>query len=87
VPERMVVTFDDGTTETVPFPVEERWHRYLFVRPAKVVSAQMDPEREILLDLDKLDDGRTRESHSSASTRWALEASNLVELALSLVTQ
>ena len=87
VPERLVVTFDDGTTETVLFPVEERWHRYLFVRPAKVVSAQMDPEREILLDLDKLDDGRTRESHPSASTRWALEASNLVELALSLVTQ
>ena len=70
------------------FPVDERWHRYVFERPTKVVSAQMDPDREILLDLDKLDDGRTREAHSSASTRWALEGSNLLELVLSLlVTQ
>ena len=88
VPERVIVTFDDAGKETVEFPVEDRWHRYVFERPSKVVSAQMDPDREILLDLNKLDDGRTRESHSSASTRWALEGSNLVELLLSLlVTQ
>ena len=88
VPQRLVVTFDDGSTETVTFPAEERWHRYFFDRPQKVTSAQLDPDRAILLDLNKLDDGRTREEHPAASTRWALEASNVVELGLSLlVTQ
>ena len=88
VPERVTVTFADASTETVDFPVEDRWHRWVFERPSKVVSAQMDPDREILLDLNKLDDGRTREGHSTASTRWALEGSNLAELLLSfLVTQ
>jgi len=88
VPERVTVTFADASTETVDFPVEDRWHRYVFERPSKVVSAQMDSDREILLDLNKLDDGRTREGHSTASTRWALEGSNLAELLLSfLVTQ
>jgi hypothetical protein len=88
VPQRLVVTFDDGSTETVTFPTEDRWHRYFFERPQKVTSAQLDPDQEILLDLDKLDDGRTREEHPAASTRWALEASNVVELGLSLlVTQ
>ena len=88
VPQHVVVTFGDGTRERLPFPVEERWHRYLFERPTRVVSAQLDPEGAILLDLNKLDDGRTRESHGAAGMRWALEATNAVELALSLlVTQ
>jgi hypothetical protein len=88
VPEQLVVTFGDGSKETLPFPVEERWHRYVFERPTKVVSAQLDPDRNILLDLNKLDDGRTRESSGKASTRWSLEVTNTLELLFSLlVTQ
>ncbi|MGO8994482.1 MAG: M1 family metallopeptidase [Polyangiaceae bacterium] len=88
VPEHVLVTFADGTTETLPFPTEDRWHRYVFVKPVKVTSAQLDPERAIFLDLNKLDDGMTREEHHAASTRWALEAANAAELGLSLlVTQ
>ena len=88
VPQRVVVTFADGSKETAPFPAEERWHRYLFERPAKVTSAQLDPDSAILLDLNKLDDGRTRESHGAAGARWSLEVSNIVDLGLSLlVTQ
>ena len=88
VPEHVVVTFEGGKKEMLPFPPEERWHRYLFERPEKVLSAELDPERAILLDLNKLDDGRTREAHQTAGMRWALEAANVVNLALSLlVTQ
>ncbi len=88
VPEKVIVTFGDGSRQELPFPTEERWHRYVFDRPEKVVSAQMDPERAILLDLNKLDDGRTRESRSTASTRWSLEVASWIELALAvLVTQ
>jgi hypothetical protein len=88
VPQRVVVTFGDGTQEVHPFPVEERWHRFLFERTSKVVSAQLDPDGTYALDLDKLDDGRTREPHREASARWALEVANAAEVALSfLVTQ
>ena len=88
VPQTVTVTFADGSKELFPLPVEERWHRFVIERPQKVLSAQIDPARAVLLDLDKLDDGRTRETDKRASTRWALEASNLAELALSLlVTQ
>ena len=85
VPQEVVVTFEDDTTETLSFPVEERWHRYELDRPVRVRSAQLDPEREFLLDLNKLDDGRTREPRGRASTRWALEESNLLDLVLSLL--
>lgn len=85
VPERLVVTFADGRRETLDVPVEERWHRYAFVGPARVTSAQLDPDGDVLLDLDKLDDGRTREPRGTASTRWALEASHAVQLLLSIL--
>ncbi len=85
VSQKLVVTFDDDSTETVAFPAPERWHRYVFERAAEVTSAQLDPDREILLDLNKLDDGRTREPHASASARWSIELSSAAELLLSMV--
>jgi len=88
VPQQVVLTFVDGSRETLPFPAEERWHRYLLERPSKVASAQLDPDRTVLLDLDKLDDGRTREAHRAASVRWSLETAHAVDLLFSfLVTQ
>jgi hypothetical protein len=88
VPQKVIVTFEDGSTETLPFPAEERWHRYVFERPTKVKSAQLDADRDVLLDLNKLDDGRTREPQKTASTRWSVELANAADLLLSLlVTQ
>ena len=85
VPQTLVVKFADGTSETARWPAEERWHRYVFDKPVKAVSAQLDPEGEWLLDLNKLDDGRTREPAPLAGRRWALEGSAWVQLLLSLV--
>jgi hypothetical protein len=85
VPQQVVVTFEDGRKETRDFPVAERWHRYIFVGPSKVASAQLDPAGEMLLDLNKLDDGRTREGSGSASARWSLEVSHAAQLLLALL--
>jgi hypothetical protein len=73
VPQTVSIHFDDGKTELVRWPAEERWHRWVFDRPARVASVQIDPLREVLLDLNKLDDGRTREGTPAASARWTLE--------------
>jgi hypothetical protein len=80
-----VLKFDGGATETVPFPAGERWRRLVFERPVRIASAQLDPKREVLLDLDKLDDGRTRERAPLASRRWTLEFKAWVELAFAFV--
>ena len=42
-------------------------------------------ERKILLDLNKLDDGRTRERAPAAARRWTLELKAWAELALSIL--
>lgn len=82
VPSRVKVVFEDGSSQTMAFPLEERWHHYVFERSSKVKSAQLDPERLVLLDLDKLDDGRTREADGVAAARWTLEFKAWAELAL-----
>ena len=73
VPQTLRIKYDDGSTETVQWPSGERWHRWVFDKPIKVASVQLDPDRALLLDLNKLDDGRTREKSRLASKRWTLE--------------
>ena len=85
VPQTAVVTFDDGSKETLQWSEEERWHRWVFERPIRVKSVQLDPQRSWLLDLDKLDDGRTREPSPLAGRRWTLELKAWSELAMSIL--
>ena len=85
VPQALVIRFDGGAAQAVDWPAEERWHRFVFEGPSRVSSVQLDPEGKVLLDLDKLDDGRTRESHPAASARWTLELKAWAELLLAML--
>jgi len=72
VPQVVVVTFEDGSVEKLDWPADEAWGRWDLVRPVKVRSAQIDGERKVFLDLNKLDDGRTREARNGPPARMAL---------------
>jgi hypothetical protein len=86
VPQTLIVAFDDGSEAKLAWPVGERWHRWVFERSAQVTQAQLDPGGDILLDVDKLDDGRTREPHRLPAARWAGEATTWIDVLLSLVS-
>jgi hypothetical protein len=83
VPQTLRIRFEDGTEETTQWPADERWHRYVFEK--KVASAQLDPDRKVLLDVNKLDDGRAREPSRTASARWTLEFKAWAELLLGML--
>jgi hypothetical protein len=85
VPQSVLVKFEDGTAETLPFPEDERWHRWDFVRPARLSSAQLDPRGTWLLDVDKFDDGRARERAALVPRRWTLEVAAWLALALAFL--
>ncbi|MGA8890686.1 MAG: M1 family metallopeptidase [Anaeromyxobacteraceae bacterium] len=85
VPQVIVVTFEDGTEERIDWPAGERWGRWEIVRPVKVRSAQLDGARQVLLDVVKLDDGRTREARRGPAARIALGLSGWIQLYLALV--
>lgn len=79
VPQTLKVTFADDSVETVSWDDDRRWHRFSWVKPVEAVSAEIDPEREIYLDVNKLDDSRTLESDSSASRRLAAAAAAVMQ--------
>ncbi len=85
VPQVVVVTFEDGTEERLDWPAAERWGRWELIRPVKVRSAQLDGERKVLLDLNKLDDGRTREAHRGPATRMALSVGGWIQFLLAVL--
>jgi hypothetical protein len=86
VPQTVIVEFADGSQERLAWPIGERWHRWVFDRASKVAQARLDPTGSILLDVNKLDDGRTREAHRFPAVRMAVEATTWVDVLLSLVS-
>jgi hypothetical protein len=86
VAQAIVVEFADGSEERLAWPPGERWHRWVFERPAKVRQARLDPAGRVLLDVNKLDDSRTRERHRLPAVRWALEGTTWVDTLLAIVS-
>ena len=85
VPQTLRVRFADGSSETVAWNSEERWRRFVFVKPVRAESAELDPEHRIFLDANKLNDGRLRESDGRASRRYASDAAAAIQTAFALL--
>jgi hypothetical protein len=85
VPQILKVTFADGSSETVRWNDNRRWARFVFVKPVKGASAELDPERKIYLDSDKLNDSRTVDANHAASQRWGADIAALMQGLYSLL--
>jgi hypothetical protein len=58
-PVEMEVAFRGGARERVRWDGQDRWRRFAFATPMPAVSATVDPDRKVLLDVDWLNNGRT----------------------------
>ncbi len=68
------VTFDDGERVTEQWDGRDRWKLYSYVRSASVVSAEVDPEHVLLLDVNYTNNSKTlHASTDRASTKWSLK--------------
>jgi hypothetical protein len=85
VPQTLVVRFADGSSETAGWNGDEKWQRFSWTRPARAVSAEIDPRRLHYLDVNKLDDSRTVKADTSASRRWSADFAAIVQILLSLI--
>jgi hypothetical protein len=85
VPQVLVVEFADGSKETVQWGGEQRWHSFEWTKPAKAVSARIDPEGKHLLDVNKLDDSRTLKADGSAARRWTFDIAAIVQSLTALI--
>jgi hypothetical protein len=85
VPQTLSVKFEDGTSESVQWDDDARWHRFTFVKSIRAKSAEIDERRNHYLDYDKLNDGRALEADRSASRRWGLDLSSVIEVIYALL--
>lgn len=78
-PQLLRITFADGSTEVVRWNDERRWARFDFVKPSKVVVAELDPRQLGYLDADKLNDSQTITPNGVASRRWSADIAAVLQ--------
>ncbi len=72
-PVDVLVTFSDGHQERERWDGRARWQNFSYDRPARAVSAQVDPERVLLLDTNFTNNSKTLEpANDRAATKWSL---------------
>ena len=72
-PVDVLVTFSDGHQERERWDGRARWQSFSYDRPARAVSAQVDPERVLLLDTNFTNNSRTvAPATVRAATKWSL---------------
>ena len=85
VPQTVLVKFADGSVETAVWDNDARWQRFTWVKPARAVSVELDPQRKHYLDVNKLDDTRTLAKDGSAARRWSGDIAAFFTLLFSLI--
>jgi hypothetical protein len=72
-PVDVLVTFEDGTQLREHWDGRARWTRYTYERASRAVSAQVDPDRILLLDVNYTNNSFTlKPSADRAATKWSL---------------
>jgi hypothetical protein len=72
-PVDVVVTFKNGEKVRERWDGRDRWKIYTFERNTEALSAQVDPERVLLLDVNYANNSRTLEpAGPAAATKWTL---------------
>jgi len=85
VPQTLRVKFADGSQRDMAVTGSGSWQRFVFVGPAKAVSAQLDPDDKIRLDSDELNDSRTAEANGDAARRWFRDFAMLLQSLFALL--
>jgi hypothetical protein len=67
-----VVTFRNGERVRERWDGVDRWRLFTYDRPSQAVSAQVDPDRTLLLDVDYTNNSKTLEPRGeSAARKWS----------------
>lgn len=84
-PEWLRVTFEDGSHQDIAWNDNRRWARFDFIKPSKVVSAELDPAQHNLLDRDRLNNSLTTKPNGAASRRWTADVAAVLQTFYSML--
>jgi hypothetical protein len=72
-PVDVLVRFEDGSTVREHWDGRDRWKLFRYERPVRAASAEVDPDRVLLLDVDTTNNSRTLSPQGgAAATKWSL---------------
>jgi hypothetical protein len=70
-PVTILVRFDNGDSVREEWDGRDRWMRFTYSAKAKVVSAEVDPDHKVPLDVDLLNNSKTAEPSGAATRKLA----------------
>lgn len=71
-PVEIALNFENGAVERRWWDGRDRWIRLRVTRPEKLLHADIDPERKVLLDVDWLNNARRVEPDGRVAAKWGL---------------
>lgn len=71
LPVLLEAKFDDGTTVRERWDGKDRWHRFVWDRKSKLVSAEVDPDHGYWLDRDPFNNSWTAKADRNAAGKVA----------------
>ena len=85
-PQELLVTFADGRKIRETWDGKDRWKRFVYELPVKAVSAEIDPDRKLVLDGNYLNNSRILEPDKKPVRRASLGLLRWLQGLLSLVS-
>jgi hypothetical protein len=85
-PQEVLVIFADGRKVRENWDGKDRWKRFVYETPVKVLSAEIDPDRKIILDVNHLNNSMTLEPDRAPVRKAALGLLRWLQGLLSLVS-
>ncbi len=70
-PVKLEVGFEDGSKEQAAWDGKDRWTRFSWDKPSRAVYAQIDPDRNILLDVNSFNNSYTLRADHTARLKLA----------------
>lgn len=72
----------DGRQWSDAWAIKDRWKKFKFTTESKIVTAQLDPERKILLDANLTNNSKTDSTGAGGAVRWSSGAMYWVQTIL-----
>jgi hypothetical protein len=83
-PQEIEVVFSDGSRVRETWNGRDRWKRFIYVKPVKVVSAEVDPDHKYLLDSNLRNNGMVLEPAKGPVLKYAAGFTGWFQALLSL---
>ena len=84
-PVELALQFEGTPVERVRWDGRDRWKRFVFVRPERLVSATIDPDHQVILDANWIDNSRRVEPDTRLAASWGSRFLFVMQALLTMV--